>query len=133
MDKTQALQNLLNGTASEEEIELLKQGLTSGEISIGGNINQSIIIIGSSNATDLTPQALDRLEARPLLGDLDRDLTGEEIASGLNLLEVELPIRAPILLSQFQEQARHLRSSLRTNAKSLSNHAQREHIEALAD
>jgi hypothetical protein len=36
MDKTQALQNLLNGTASEEEIELLKQGLASEEISIGG-------------------------------------------------------------------------------------------------
>jgi hypothetical protein len=39
MDKTQALQNLLYGTASEEEINLLKQGLTSGEISIGGNVN----------------------------------------------------------------------------------------------
>ena len=37
MDKTQALQNLLNGTASEEEINLLKGGLASGEISIGGN------------------------------------------------------------------------------------------------
>jgi hypothetical protein len=28
MDKTQALQNLLNGTASEEEINPLKQGFS---------------------------------------------------------------------------------------------------------
>lgn len=39
MDKTQALQKLLDGTASEEEIQLLKQLLASGEISIGGNVN----------------------------------------------------------------------------------------------
>jgi hypothetical protein len=39
MDKTKALQNLLNGTATEEEIELLKHGLASGEISIGGDVN----------------------------------------------------------------------------------------------
>jgi hypothetical protein len=39
MDKNNALQNLLNGTASEEEINLLKGGLASGEISIGGNVN----------------------------------------------------------------------------------------------
>ena len=31
MDKTQALQNLLNGTASEEDINLLKHGIVSGE------------------------------------------------------------------------------------------------------
>jgi hypothetical protein len=39
MDKTKALENLLNGTATEEEIELLKHGLASGEISIGGDVN----------------------------------------------------------------------------------------------
>jgi len=78
MDKTQALQNLLNGTASEEEINLLKGGLASGEISIGGNVNQSVIIIGSGNTVELPPAALDKLNARPLLGDLDRDLTGDE-------------------------------------------------------
>ena len=42
MDKTSALQNLLNGTATEEEIQLLKHGLVSGEISIGGNVNLPI-------------------------------------------------------------------------------------------
>ena len=88
MDKTQTLQNLLNGTASEEEIQLLKQALASGEISIGGNVNRSVVIIGSGNTVELTPEALDRLNARPLLGDLDRDLTGQEIALGLNRLAV---------------------------------------------
>jgi hypothetical protein len=42
MDQTQALQNLLNGTASEEEINLLKGGLASGKISIGWIVNQSV-------------------------------------------------------------------------------------------
>jgi hypothetical protein len=132
MDKTQALQNLLNGTASEEEINLLKHGLASGNISITGNVNQSVIIIGSGNTVELPPAALDRLGGRSLLGDLDRDLTGEEIAAGLNRLESELPLRAPVLLTQFQEQTRRLRPSLKTNSKSLSDHARKERVEALA-
>jgi hypothetical protein len=41
MDKIPALQNLLNGTALEEEINLLKGGLASGEIFIGGNVKQA--------------------------------------------------------------------------------------------
>jgi len=49
MDKTQALHNLLNGTASQEEIELLRQALVSGEISVGGNITDSHLIQGSEN------------------------------------------------------------------------------------
>jgi WD40 repeat protein/energy-coupling factor transporter ATP-binding protein EcfA2 len=132
MEKTQALQNLLNGTASEEDINLLKGGLASGEISIGGNVNQSVIIIGSGNTVELPPAALDRLGGRSLLGDLDRDLTGDEIASGLNRLEAELPLRAPVLLTQLQEQTRRLRPSLKTSAKSLSDHARKERVEALA-
>ncbi|MBI5954914.1 MAG: PD40 domain-containing protein [Chloroflexi bacterium] len=132
MDKTQALQKLLNGTASEEEINLLKHGLASGEISIGGDVNHSVIIIGSGNTVELPPAALDRLGGRSLLGDLDRDLTGDEIANGLNRLEAELPLRAPVLLTQFQKQIRRLRPSLKTNAKSLSDQARRERFEALA-
>jgi energy-coupling factor transporter ATP-binding protein EcfA2 len=132
MDKTQALQNLLNGIASEDEINLLKGGLASGEISIGGNVNQSVIIIGSGNTVELPPAALDRLGGRSLLGDLDRDLTGDEIAIGLNHLEAKLPIRAPILLTQLQEQTRRLRPTLKTNPKSLSDHARKERVEALA-
>ena len=118
MDKAKALQKLLNGTATKKEIQLLKHGLVSGEISIGGNVNHSVIIIGSGNTVELTPEALDRLNARPLLGgDLDRDLTGKEITLGLERLETELPLRAPILLVAFQEQTRRLRPSLHRGQK----------------
>jgi hypothetical protein len=51
MDKTKALQKLLNGTASEEDIELLKRLLASGEISIGGmsaGISSSVTISAST-------------------------------------------------------------------------------------
>jgi len=47
MNKTDSLQALLNGTAIEEDVALLKRLLASGEISIGGNVNQSVI--GSNN------------------------------------------------------------------------------------
>ncbi len=132
MDNNKALQNLLNGTATEEEINLLKREIVSGNISIGGNINQSVIIIGNGNTVELPPAALDRLGGRFLLGGLDRDLTGDEIDIGLNRLEAELPIRAPILLAQFQSQAHHLRPTLKTNLIALSDHARKAHIEALA-
>lgn len=49
MDKTRALKNLLNGTASKGDINLLKHKHTNREISIGGNVNQSVIIIDSNN------------------------------------------------------------------------------------
>jgi formylglycine-generating enzyme required for sulfatase activity len=49
MDKTRALQQLLNGTASDREIEALRQALTSGEISIGGNVSDSAIVNGNEN------------------------------------------------------------------------------------
>jgi len=73
MDKTKALQNLLNGTASEEEINLLKQLLASGEISIGGDVNRSVVIIGSGNKVELTAEAL---------GILKPETTSEEPAEG---------------------------------------------------
>lgn len=132
MDKNTALENLLNKTASEEDVELLKRLLDSGEISIGGNVNHSVIIIGSGNTVELTPEALDRLNARPLLGNLDRDLTGTEIALGLERLASELPQRAPILLVQFQEQSRRLRPLLKTSSTALSESARSERIEALS-
>jgi hypothetical protein len=55
MDKTQALQNLLTGAASEEEVSLLQGGLASMEVSIGRNVNQSVIISRSvtKNNSDL--------------------------------------------------------------------------------
>jgi len=132
MDKTEALQNLLKNKATQEEIELLKQALASGEISIGGNVNQSVIIIGSGNTVELSPEALDRLGARPLLGNLERDLNGDEIALGLGRLEAELKLRAPVLMSQFQEQARRLRPTLKTDPNMLSEFARKERLEVLA-
>ena len=76
----------MHGTEKEEEIELLKHGLISGEISIGGNVNQSVIIIGNGNTVEITPEILDKLNARSFLGTLDRDLTGDEIGFGLKRL-----------------------------------------------
>src|SRR5512142_735803 len=71
MDKAKVLQNLLKGKAKQEEIELLKRLLASGEISIGGNVNQSVIILGSGNTVEITSEALDRLGARTMLGNLE--------------------------------------------------------------
>lgn len=62
MDKTKALQNLLHGQATPEELELLKQALASGEISIGGDVNRSVVIIGSGNKVELTAEALSLLK-----------------------------------------------------------------------
>ena len=132
MDKNQALQNLLNGSASEDDIELLMRLLASGEIFIGGNVNQSVIIIGSGNTVELPPAALDRLNARPILGNLDRDLTGEEIAAGLRRLDKLLPNRAPVLRPHYKEQVGRLRPTLKTEIKALSESARRERLEALA-
>ncbi len=135
MDKTQALQSLLDGTAAEEEIDLLRQSLASGEIFIGGNVNHSILVQGSENNVQvfqLTPQTLELLGGHQFLGNLDRDLTRGEIDRGLGQLEVELPLRAPVLLRQFQEQARRLRPTLKTSSKSLSDQSRGEQMEALA-
>lgn len=62
MEKTKALQNLLKSKATKKEIELLKQALASGEISIGGDVQRSIVIMGDGNSISLTPEALDLLK-----------------------------------------------------------------------
>lgn len=62
MDKTKALQNLLQGKATKKEIELLKQALASGEISIGGDVNRSVVIIGSGNKVELTSEELNLIK-----------------------------------------------------------------------
>jgi WD40 repeat protein len=132
MNTVHSLQALLNNTATEEDIALLKRLLANGEISIGGNVSQSILITGSGNSVNLTVEALDRLNARPMLGNLDRDLTGEEIASGLRRLDKLLPNRAPVLLPHYKEQVGRLRPTLKTEVKALSESARRERLEALA-
>jgi hypothetical protein len=99
MDKTKALQNLLSGATTKDEIKLLKQALASGEISIGGDVNNSTIIHGSGNNVQifqLMPELLELLDGGKYLGNLNRDLTGEEIASGLRQLEKLLLNRAQL-------------------------------------
>ncbi len=44
-----ALQNLINGTTSAEEINLLRQKVSAGQISINGDANHPVIILGDSN------------------------------------------------------------------------------------
>ena len=73
MDKTRALQKLLNGTATKKEIEMLRQAVASGEISIGGDVNRSVVIIGSGNKVELTAEAL---------GLLKPETTSEEPVEG---------------------------------------------------
>ncbi|MBL8062662.1 MAG: PQQ-binding-like beta-propeller repeat protein [Anaerolineales bacterium] len=73
MDKNKALQKLLDGTATKKEIEALKQALVNGEISIGGDVNRSVVIIGSGNKVELTAEAL---------GILKPETTTEEPVAG---------------------------------------------------
>jgi hypothetical protein len=67
MKEIKAIQNLIAGNATDEEINLIKQGIINNEISVGGSISQSVIIIGDGNTVKLTPEAVDQLGARPLL------------------------------------------------------------------
>lgn len=62
MDKNKSIQKLLNGKATKKEIEELKQAVANGEISIGGDMNRSVVIIGSGNKVELTAEALSILK-----------------------------------------------------------------------
>ncbi|MFZ5920133.1 MAG: NACHT and WD repeat domain-containing protein [Chloroflexota bacterium] len=84
MDKTIALQNLLNGTATEAEIELLKQALASGDISIGGDMNRSVVIIGSGNKVELTAEALSQLKPD---NEIEEPVEGEPPYMGLRYFD----------------------------------------------
>lgn len=66
-----ALQNLINRIASDEEVFLLKQELVKGKISIDGNVNKSIVILGNGNKVEITSEALDRLNIGSLLSDVE--------------------------------------------------------------
>lgn len=77
MDKTKALQNLLKGKATKKEIELLKQALASGEISIGRDVQNSIVITGSGNTISLPPEIL-----KLLIPDLAKQTKTEEPVAG---------------------------------------------------
>lgn len=73
MKEIKAIQNLIAGNATDEEINLIKQGIINNEISVGGSISQSVIIIGDGNTVKLTPEAIEQLGARPLLQNSGQD------------------------------------------------------------
>ncbi|MBL8050089.1 MAG: SUMF1/EgtB/PvdO family nonheme iron enzyme [Anaerolineales bacterium] len=133
MNKTQALENLLANKATKDEIEFLKGLLINGEISIGGDVSNSVIIKGDGNVVSISPEILDKLNGRALLGNFDRELNGDQILFGLKRLESELATRAPILLSQFQEQTRRLQPFIKTASKSLSEQALKERVVSIAE
>ena len=86
MDKTKALQNLLKGKATKREIELLKQALESGEISIGGDVQRSIVIMGDGNSISLTPEALDLLKSET---KTEEQVEGEPPYMGLRYFDTQ--------------------------------------------
>ena len=86
MDKTKALQNLLKGKATKKEIELLQQALESGEISIGGDVQRSIVIMGDGNSISLTPEALDLLKPET---KTEEQVEGEPPYMGLRYFDTQ--------------------------------------------
>lgn len=75
-------------------------------------------------------QLLEAIESR--IKRTDEAHTELDLSGGLYQLEVELPIRAPILMDSFHEQARRLRRFLRTQVSALSDESRRERSEAVA-
>jgi ABC-type multidrug transport system fused ATPase/permease subunit len=86
MDKTKALQKLLQGKASKKEIEALQQALASGEISIGGDVNRSVVIIGSGNKVELTAEALSLLKPE---STTEEPVEGEPPYMGLRYFDTQ--------------------------------------------
>ena len=128
-----ALQHLLYSTASQEEIILLRQALSLNKIAIGGNVNDSILINGSNNLViNLPAGAIDLLGARALLGNLERDLTSDQISLGLTRLTELIPDRAPCLRNNLDSLKRKLNPFLQTVADVLSEYSRQERTEALA-
>ncbi len=84
MDKNKALQKLLDGTATKKEIEALKQALVNGEISIGGDVNRSVVIIGSGNKVELTAEALGILKPESMT---EEPVAGESPYMGLRYFD----------------------------------------------
>jgi formylglycine-generating enzyme required for sulfatase activity len=101
MDNNKALQNLLNGTATKKEIEALKRALARGEISIGGNVEGKLVIIGSGNTVEITPEKLGIIQPEakteepiagesPYMGLRYFDTTDADLFFGREALSTEL-------------------------------------------
>ncbi len=57
-----ALKNLVENQATSEEMDLLRSAFFSGQIFIGGNVQNSIIIAGDGNTVQLSAEALNLLK-----------------------------------------------------------------------
>jgi tetratricopeptide (TPR) repeat protein len=98
----QALRKLLDGTARGEEINLLKELLASGEITIGGGVGDSIIVMGDKNSVEISPEMLEILtDASPSVTSKNSYLE-EAILHYQEALKVATPESQPILWAQIQ-------------------------------
>ena len=89
MDKNKALKNLLKGKATKKEIESLQQAPASGEISISGDVNQSVIILGSSNTVGYTAAEVSTLIQRITSTLQAKPFDGRCPYKGLDVFEEE--------------------------------------------
>lgn len=85
---------------------------------------------GLADAPDIVVPALyNRLGGRPLFSDVldpSRQLTDSEIIYGLDQMSALIPKRAPVLMDEFEKQARQLRGMLGAEKKALSPQARQE-------
>ena len=95
----QALDHLIKGITSANEIELLRQKLSAGQISIGGDVNQSVIILGDGNTVvQLTPEMVDVLTRRKLAASVP---LRNPIVEGINLLPYDYDQRIQNFLTEY--------------------------------
>jgi tetratricopeptide (TPR) repeat protein len=57
-----ALQNLQGNNYTDDDLNVIRQGFVKGEIFIGGNVVNSVIIVGNGNSVQLTIEALELLD-----------------------------------------------------------------------
>ena len=102
-----------------------------------GEVDRALVeaTAGLQGRYDVTVPALfSRLGGRPLFSDtLDRELTQQEIKSGLVDFEALLSERAPILRSRFEAIANTLQSTLSSAPQALSKESGKDRKQALAE
>ncbi|MGC4099007.1 MAG: ATP-binding protein [Nitrospira sp.] len=101
----QALQHLNNETASAAEIDLLRQKLATKQISIGGDVNNSVIILGNGNTViHLTPEMVDVLTRRKLSTSVP---LRDPIVEGINLLPYDYDQKIQNFLREYLGDEKH--------------------------
>jgi hypothetical protein len=97
----QALDHLIKNIASAAEIDLLRQKLSAGQISIGGDVNHSVIILGDGNTVNqyqLTPAMLDALTRQKLAASVP---LRDPIVEGINLLPYDYDQKIQNFLKEY--------------------------------